>query len=188
MSGVALRQQYDMSRLIAMWLCLALFLARVLGQVEALLIAPMWLPSMESWYSGLLPYPLLLPVQIVLLMFMAALTWHQTIARHVSQRSTVWKSVVRTFAIIYFLVMAARLVVQWVRGAPDLLAAGAIPVAFHWVLALFLLLNARSSGTHDLQSTQTLGQSITDQINKVVAIKSPDGFRRRSSKGVVKSL
>ena len=47
------------------------FAARVLGQFEVLLISPDWLPGMEAWYSGLLPYYLLLPAQIAILMVMS---------------------------------------------------------------------------------------------------------------------
>jgi hypothetical protein len=56
-----------------LWICIALFFARVVGQIEVLLLAPDWLPPMSAWYSGLLPYPILLPAQIGLLMLMCAL-------------------------------------------------------------------------------------------------------------------
>ena len=44
-----------------LWICIALFAARVIGQFEVMLFAPDWLPPMEAWFSGLLPYHLLLP-------------------------------------------------------------------------------------------------------------------------------
>ena len=44
-----------------MWACVVLFMFRVLGQVYVALYAPRWLPPMGEWYSGLLPYYLLLP-------------------------------------------------------------------------------------------------------------------------------
>ena len=55
----------------AIWLTAlqTLFLGRVLGQILVILTVPAWLPSPEHWYSGLLPYPVLLPAQILLLMF-----------------------------------------------------------------------------------------------------------------------
>jgi len=139
-------RQGEGSRLLAMWACLALFLGRVIGQVEVLLIGPAWLPGMEYWYSGLLPYPVLLPVQIALLMFMAVLTWHQTVARIAApKQKRKWKCAVRAFAVLYFMAMVARIGAQWLLGAADLLAAGGIPVAFHFVLALYLLLLARET-------------------------------------------
>src|SRR5262249_27438927 len=56
---------------LLLWSCILLFAARVIGQFEALVASPAWLPDMDAWYSGLLPYYLLLPVQIALLMIMA---------------------------------------------------------------------------------------------------------------------
>jgi hypothetical protein len=49
----------------------------------------------------------------------------------------------QVFALLYFAAMLGRLFVQLSRGAADVLAAGGIPIMFHWVLALFLLLLSR---------------------------------------------
>ena len=46
---------------------------------------------------------------------------------------------------IYFLVMAVRLLVSIVDNGADFWREGAIPVAFHWVLALFILVSGRRS-------------------------------------------
>ena len=62
-----------------LWSCVALFAARVIGQFETLLVAPAWLPDMDAWYSGLLPYPLLLPAQIAILMLMAVVAWNRRV-------------------------------------------------------------------------------------------------------------
>ena len=40
------------------------FLGRVLGQVAVALLEPDWLPPMQDWYSGLLPYSILLLIQV----------------------------------------------------------------------------------------------------------------------------
>jgi hypothetical protein len=37
-----------------LWICIGLFFARVVGQLEVFLLAPPWLPPMQAWYSGLL--------------------------------------------------------------------------------------------------------------------------------------
>lgn len=120
-------------RLAILWTCILLFLLRVLGQLEVLLLAPAWLPPMTDWYSGLIPYPILLPLQIVLLMIMSV-----AVTRDMQPKR--W---VRGLAIVYFAVMLLRLIVQLMRGADSVIEAGGIPVAFHWVLALFLLVMAR---------------------------------------------
>ena len=62
-----------------LWSCAALFASRVVGQLEALLVAPAWLPDMDAWYSGLMPYPLLLPAQIAILMLMAVVAWNRRV-------------------------------------------------------------------------------------------------------------
>jgi len=43
-------------RIWVLWACVGLFFLRVIGQIEALLLSPSWLPPMQAWYSGLLPY------------------------------------------------------------------------------------------------------------------------------------
>jgi len=128
-------------RITVLWTCIGLFLLRVLGQLEVVLIAPAWLPPMEQWYSGLLPYPLLLPAQILLLMLMTGLVVREMRGRRFVGERT-WLTIT---SLVYFAVMLLRLIVQFLRGADDVIAAGGIPVAFHWVLALFLLVLSRAA-------------------------------------------
>ena len=145
------------ARIVVLWICVGLFFLRVIGQVEVLLLAPSWLPPMYDWYSGLLPYPLLLPTQIALLMLMSVLVFREMRingtssapparrdlhgARGSDSRSRRW---LRITALVYFAIMVARLTIQLARGAEDVIAAGGIPIAFHWVLALFLLVLSRT--------------------------------------------
>lgn len=132
-------------RIATLWICVGLFFLRVIGQVEVLLLSPSWLPPMHDWYSGLLPYPLLLPAQIALLMLMSVLVVREMRADGLAfARPARWRTWVRRFALVYFVVMLSRLVIQLFRGADDVIAAGGIPVAFHWVLALFLLVLSRT--------------------------------------------
>ena len=128
-------------RVAVLCICTLLFLLRVLGQLEVLLLAPAWLPPMNEWYSGLIPYPILLPLQIALLMVMAAVVMRELQAG--AREPGNWQRWVRGLAMVYFAVMLLRLVVQLIRGADSVIEAGGIPVAFHWVLALFLLVLAR---------------------------------------------
>jgi hypothetical protein len=133
-------------RAAILWVCIGLFLLRVLGQLEVLLLAPPWLPPMSEWYSGLIPYPILLPLQIALLMVMSAVVMRETHAVPHADSAN-WKRWVHRLALVYFAVMLLRLVVQLLRGADNVIDAGGIPVAFHWVLALFLLVLARRNST-----------------------------------------
>jgi hypothetical protein len=128
-------------RIFVLGACTGLFLLRVLGQIEVVLIAPAWLPSMEQWYSGLLSYPVLLPAQILVLMLMTALT----VREMRRPRAAPPRDWLRVVSLVYFAAMLVRLIVQFLRGAEDVIAAGGIPIAFHWVLALFLLVLSGST-------------------------------------------
>ncbi len=126
--------------------CLALFFLRVVAQVEVLLLEPSYLPDMSAWYSGLLPYPLLLPVQILMLMGMSVLVARSS--PHLAKplrHARLWQ----TLALIYFAAMAVRLAICVATYGSEFYLHGAIPIAFHWVLALFALnyvSRARSGG------------------------------------------
>jgi hypothetical protein len=129
-----------------LWACVALFAARVIGQFEVLLLRPAWLPDMDSWYSGLLPYPMMLPAQIAILMAMAVVAWNRRIRTGCFARANPRAAgVLRIFAAIYFVAMAVRLGVNVGANGGDFWRAGAIPVAFHWVLALFIVVSGRAS-------------------------------------------
>jgi hypothetical protein len=131
---------------LLLWSCIALFAARVVGQFEALVASPPWLPDMEAWYSGVLPYYLLLPVQIALLMIMAVVAWSRRVrtGRFALAHPRV-TGTLRSLAVLYFVAMALRLGLDIHENGADYWREGAIPVAFHWVLALFLLVSARQS-------------------------------------------
>jgi hypothetical protein len=131
---------------IVLWGCVALFGARVIGQVEALLLAPQWLPPMDAWYSGLLPYYLLLPAQIALLMLMSVMAWNPRVSsgQFAAENPRVAR-MLRIAAYVYLAAMAARLGLNVSANGAEFWRSGAIPVAFHWVLALFLLVSARAA-------------------------------------------
>jgi hypothetical protein len=129
-----------------LWGCVILFAARVVGQFEALLVAPDWLPDMDAWYSGLLPYPLLLPAQIAILMLMSVVAWNRRIRTGAFARAHPRAAgALRIFAGLYFVVMAVRLGIDVIDHGADFWRHGAIPVAFHWVLALFMLVSGRAA-------------------------------------------
>jgi hypothetical protein len=109
----------------------ALFLARVAGQALAALAGVPWLPPMEAWHSGLLPYPLLVVTQVAILSAQVTVDWRMW-------RGGGWLATprprlgrgLRAVAWIYALAMLLR----WL-----LTRTHAIPIAFHWVLAAYLL-------------------------------------------------
>ena len=129
---------------LLLWTCVALFAARVIGQIETLLLEPHWLPHMDAWYSGMLPYPLLLPIQIGILMLMAVVAWNPRVrSGEFAASNPRTAGALRIFAFLYFLVMVVRLAVNINMNREDFWSEGAIPVAFHWVLALFMSVSGR---------------------------------------------
>ena len=117
-----------------------MFLARVFGQIFALLAEPSWLPSLEHWMSGLLPYYILLPAQILLLIFMSLVTYdacRQDGYWHVRNQAT--RDTLRVLATIYFIAVILRYVMT-MAFVPELRWLGhTIPIFFHFVLASYLL-------------------------------------------------
>jgi hypothetical protein len=127
-----------------LWILLVLFLLRVAGQLLVLVWQPRWLPPMKDWYSGLIPYGILLPVQIAILALMTrmALDIGRNEGLFAAQRQRVGLGVL-IFAIIYALSMVVRLAIR-LRRHPTLrwYEGGMIPTIFHFVLAGFLFLFA----------------------------------------------
>lgn len=120
-----------------------LFLLRVLGQLLVVARAPTWLPPMEQWYSGLLPYPRLLLTQLGILAAMAVLI----VA--LLQRAS-WAvgpyppagAALLAVADGYAGSMAVRYVIRMVRHPDQRWLGGCIPIAFHVVLATWLFVLA----------------------------------------------
>jgi hypothetical protein len=114
-----------------------LFLLRVIGQVLVVLRAPSWLPPMHQWH--LMPYRLLLPIQIGFLALMALI--EISILRGwgplAESRPTFGRFLIG-LSLVYAGVMAVRYVVRMYRRPAERWFGGAIPIVFHFVLAAFL--------------------------------------------------
>lgn len=117
----------------------ALLFLRVIGQLVVAVAAPRWLPPMEQWQSGLLPYPVLLASQVVVLTFMVL------IARDFARGSGFfvephprggWFSI--CFSAVYFAGMIVRYILRMKRHPDQRWLGGTIPIVFHSVVAAFL--------------------------------------------------
>lgn len=132
-------------RRLALWVCLGIFLTRVIGQIEALLLAPSWLPPFSAWESGLVPYPVLLPLQLLIVAWMAAIA-----SDHARGSGPMWVERLRVrkrlnaFALLYASVMLVRLVVTVAIPPHSVVDRGLIPILAHWDLAGFIALVART--------------------------------------------
>ena len=122
-------------------LLLALFVLRVAGQLAVALSHVAWLPPMADWYSGLLPYRVLLPAQIALAAVMAAVTldFARGEGAFVEPRRAIGLALGAASA-IYFAATILRASLRIARRAGHRwYEAGTIPTAFHFVLASYLL-------------------------------------------------
>ena len=118
----------------------ALFFLRVVGQVLVAFLDVRFLPPMPEWYSGLLPYPILLPTQLAILAVQAKISvefWRGD-GLFVTPRPRGGR-VLRWVSVVYFLAMVVRfgLTMAW-RPERRWLGTGTIPIVFHWVLAAYL--------------------------------------------------
>jgi hypothetical protein len=112
----------------------AAFLARVVGQALVAAAPIPCLPPMAAWYSGLLPYSVLLPVQVAILLVQAAVSsdlWRGR-GRFARVRPAAGP-LLRRLAYVY----AAVMTVRWM-----LTTGHRIPIVFHFVLAGYLLVLA----------------------------------------------
>jgi hypothetical protein len=122
----------------ALWLFTGLLIGRVLGQVVVVLRAPRWLPPMEQWQSGLLPYPVLLAGQAVVLTLMI---W---ISIDFSRRAGFWVAphprlglAAVWWSYVYAGAMVVRYVMRMARRPDQRWLGGTIPIVFHTVVAAF---------------------------------------------------
>jgi uncharacterized protein len=135
----------------APWLAvlLLLFGARVLGQALVAFGGVTFLPPMEQWQSGLLPYGVLLAAQVVLLFVMARIVVDFA-------RGSGWTAVPRrgfgaplvVAGWLYLVAMVVRYPIQMALNPDDRWFGRVIPIPFHWVLATFLLLFASWHARH----------------------------------------
>jgi hypothetical protein len=110
---------------------LALFVLRVAGQALVAFLDVTFLPPMDAWYSGLMPYEYLLPSQILLIALMTKICLDFSRRRGFffepnKLLATAWL----WFGYAYLAAMIARAVLLWDH---------AIPIVFHWVLAVFVI-------------------------------------------------
>lgn len=121
-----------------LWVLTLLLFGRVTGQLVVFFYAPKFLPAMEQWQSGLVPYPFLVSVQAVVLALMA---W---ISLDFSRGAGFWMEpqpklalVVLWWSYFYFGAMVVRYVVRMTRRPDQRWLGGTIPIFFHSLVAVF---------------------------------------------------
>ena len=121
-----------------LWLCTSLFAFRVAAQLTALLFKPSFLPKFESWHGGVLPYPLLLVTQILILIWLSWTAWRFSQSSIYPRRRL--GAIIILFASLYFLVMLVRLLLGLTILSEHRWFSSYLPAFFHLVLASYLLL------------------------------------------------
>jgi len=123
-----------------LWVLAILFFGRVIAQVLVVFLNVTFLPPMQQWQSGLLPYPLLLASQSLILTLLckiaADFTRGEGFFVHPSRRAGKYLNVL---GLIYLAGMGVRYVYTMSVHPERRWILGTIPIVFHCVLATFIL-------------------------------------------------
>ncbi len=116
----------------------AAFGLRVLGQALVMRRSLRWLPPMEQWQSGILPYPALLASQLAILGTQIA------VIRRVPEFSggSRLAGPLRWFGRLYAGTMVVRYIVSMARHPERRPFGKTIPIVFHLVLATWVMVLA----------------------------------------------
>ena len=121
-----------------------LFFLRVLGQFLVWRRPRAWLPPMEQWQSGLLPYPMLLGSQAAIVGLQTALNVQSLRGdAPLGVRRPRFGRVIGALSTVYFGSMVFRYVYSMRRFPERRWFGKTIPIWFHGVLATYLFLYSR---------------------------------------------
>ena len=124
-----------------LWGLFFLFILRVIGQILVVLDLVDFLPPMEEWQSGLLPYKYLLASQIIIILFYGKIC--RDFSRGKGFFAVPFKKLGKGFMIfgaVYFISMVIRYILQMIIYPETRWFGGTIPIFLHFVLATFLIL------------------------------------------------
>jgi hypothetical protein len=117
----------------------ALFALRVIGQALVEFFGVDWLPPREAWASGLIPFPILLAIQLAMLMGMLKISVDVSLERgFFAVSGPAWPRFLIGFSKLYAAGMVLRYILTMIFFPDMRWLGGAIPIFFHFVLAAFL--------------------------------------------------
>jgi hypothetical protein len=121
-----------------LWLLLGLFVFRVTAQLLVANSLATFLPPMAAWHSGVVPYQLLVPGQLLLIAVLAKVCLDFTQGRgfFVRRKPTLGTALL-VFGVIYLGFNTTRYVLYLAPSPAEHLVH--LPVFFHYVLATFVL-------------------------------------------------
>jgi predicted acyl esterase len=152
---------------------LILFCLRVLGQLIVATYGVDFLPPMEEWFSGILPYPALLCCQLLIIAVYGRVCFE--FARQdgffvIPKRQ--FGSNLINFSLIYLLVMILRYVIRMSLYPAERWTGGSIPIFFHLVLALFLLLLGLFHYCRASLTSCSISERRSEEIDYILKNKS----------------
>ena len=116
-----------------------LFAMRILGQLLVALFDVSWLPPMEKWFSGVIPYPLLLVIQLLMVLLMCKITTEIWLnVGFYAERRGHWSQFLKRFSMVYAGSMVLRYLLTMMLQPEMRWFGGVIPITFHFVLAAFI--------------------------------------------------
>lgn len=127
-----------------MMLLSLVFFLRVLGQMIVVRRRVSWLPPLEQWQSGLMPYPALLLSQTAILALQTSIEIqaHRGDGALVAPRPGIGRGL-RRISLFYFGSMLFRYGYSMRRHPGRRWFGKTIPIVFHCVLATYLFLYSR---------------------------------------------
>jgi hypothetical protein len=120
-----------------MLLLAILFLARVLAQLVQFFFHLSFLPPFSAWQSGVLPYPMLIAAQVVIIISMIKIIKQYLRSQIVPNAKTAIIFII--LGSIYFFFMVFRMIAGLTFASKDSWFHAPLPTFFHLVLATFIL-------------------------------------------------
>ena len=154
---------------------LFLFCLRVLGQILVAFFKVSFLPPMEEWFSGLLPYPELLTTQILIVVLYGkiCLDFARGFGFFVTPRRRLGTGLLIVGS-LYLGVMILRYVMRMSLYPHERWVGGCIPIFFHWVLSSFLLV----LGRYHWRTTQPPSKpNAVKRLLQIAAVVDPTAVR-----------
>ena len=121
-----------------LWLLLGLFSFRVLAQFLQWYGEVTFLPPFDAWHSAVVPYPVLLSVQLCIMAFLGKVSLDFSTGRiKASDRAAGrWLA----FGIVYMSVMIVRLLLGLTLLTEQSWFSNYLPTAFHIILAAYVII------------------------------------------------
>ena len=135
-----------------LWILYFIFVLRVFGQLFVACGFQGPLPPMKEWFSGLIPYPWLLAIQIVVIIILGkvCLDFSRRRGFFVTPRRRLGKGLL-IFGFVYLTSMILRYILRMAFHPEARWFGGTIPIFLHWVLAIFLILVGNFHWNHSRQ-------------------------------------